>query len=112
MRRSNLNGPGFGETQYQPTEQMLEEENAQLEESLKGKVQALKSMSIDIGTEVRHQNKMISGMDDDFDKTGNFLEATMGRLKRLTRAGHWKLWLYLLLFAFFVIIMCWLIIRF
>ena len=41
--------PGNGDSQYQgqyqPTAEMLEDENARLEESLKGKVQALKSVS-------------------------------------------------------------------
>nr|KAG5693869.1 hypothetical protein BaRGS_009925 [Batillaria attramentaria] len=117
MRRSNLVNNGYGmdgqyQGQYQPTAEMLEEENAQLEETLSSKVKALKSMTIDIGHEVRTQNNMLKSMDEDFDKSGNFLEATMGRLKRLTQAGHYKLWLYLLLFTFFVFFMCWLIIRF
>lgn len=105
-------GNGDSQTQYQPTAEMLEEENTRLEESLKGKVQTLKSMSIDMGAEVRNQNKMLKDMDEDFDKTGNFLTATMDRLKRLTRSGHFKIWIYLLLFIFFVLFMCWVIIRF
>ncbi|XP_076471676.1 BET1 homolog [Babylonia areolata] len=116
MRRSNMNQPGYGngqhQGQYQPTADMLEEENSHLTEALRGKVQALKSMSIDIGTEVKEQNKVLNAMDEDFDKSGNFLQATMDRLKRLTRAGHYKLWIYLLLFVFFVFFMCWVIIRF
>ncbi|KAL8572783.1 hypothetical protein ACOMHN_024959 [Nucella lapillus] len=127
MRRSNMNQPGYagygdgqypgqgqgqGQGQYQGTADMLEEENSHLAEALRGKVKELKSMSIDIGTEVKEQNKMLNSMDEDFDKSGNFLQATMERLKKLTRSGHYKLWIYLLLFIFFVLFMCWLIIRF
>lgn len=105
-----------GSTQpYQPypnTSQMLEEDNQQLEEELKGKVKALKSLSIDIGVEVREQNKMLGQMDDDFEGSGGLLAKTMGRLKDITKARHWKLWLYVALFAFFVFFMCWIIIRF
>jgi len=97
---------------YQDTSQMLEEENQQLEEAMKGKVKALKSLSIDIGTEVREQNKFLSDMDSDFDNSGGLLGKTMNRLKGLTKAGHWKIWLYVAAFAFFVFFMCWVIVRF
>jgi len=97
---------------YQDTNQMLEEESRQMEDELKGKVNALKSLSIDIGTEVREQNKFLNQMDGDFDASGGLLGKTMGRLKELSRAGHWKMWLYIGLFAFFVFFMCWVIVRF
>lgn len=41
---------------------LLEDENERLEDELKGKIHALKSLSIDIGTEVRYQDKMLRGM--------------------------------------------------
>ncbi|KAK3795979.1 hypothetical protein RRG08_042972 [Elysia crispata] len=111
MRRSYManQGGGYG---YQDTSQMLEEENQQQEDELKGKVKALKSLSIDIGFEVKEQNKMLTKMDDDFESSGGLLGKTMGRLKAITNAGHWKLWLYIALFALFVFFMCWVIIRF
>lgn len=112
MTNSGYGPENHGQMSYQPTAAMLEEENTQLENALSGKVKVLKSLTIDMGNEVRHQNKMLKGMDEDFDKSGNFLEATMGRLKRLTQAGHYKLWIYLLLFTFFVFFVCWLIVRF
>jgi len=97
---------------YQDSNQMLEDENKRLEEEMKGKVKALKSLSIDIGTEVREQNKFLNEMDSDFDSSSGLLGKTMGRLKALTNAGHWKLWLYVAAFAFFVFFMCWVIVRF
>ncbi|XP_059171265.1 BET1 homolog [Physella acuta] len=110
MRRSYLaNG---NNAQYKDTTQMLEEENEQLENELKGKVKALKSLTIDIGNEVREQNKWLSQVDEDLESSGGLLSKTMGRLKSITNAGHWKIWLYVLLFAFFVFFMCWVIVRF
>ncbi|XP_055900839.1 BET1 homolog [Biomphalaria glabrata] len=110
MRRSYLaNG---GNTSYKDTSQMLEEENEQIENELKGKVKALKSLTIDIGNEVREQNKYLQQMDDNMESSGGLLTKTMGRLKSITNAGHWKLWVYMLLFVFFVFFMCWVIIRF
>ncbi|GFO30407.1 Bet1 homolog [Plakobranchus ocellatus] len=111
MRRSYM-ANSSNSYQYQDTSQMLEEENQQQEDELKGKVKALKSLSIDIGFEVKEQNKMLSKMDEDFESSGGVLGKTMGRLKAITNAGHWKLWLYIAVFALFVFFMCWVIIRF
>ncbi|TRZ22377.1 hypothetical protein HGM15179_004706 [Zosterops borbonicus] len=41
---------------------VYEEENDRLTESLRTKVSAIKSLSIEIGTEVKNQNKMLSEM--------------------------------------------------
>lgn len=40
----------------------LEEENERMAEELQGKIHALKSLSIDIGTEVKYQHKMLNDM--------------------------------------------------
>ncbi|XP_048367575.1 BET1 homolog [Sphaerodactylus townsendi] len=81
---------------------VYEEENERLTESLRSKVTAIKSLSIEIGTEVKQQNKMLGEMDDDFDSTGGFLGATMGRLKNLSRGSQTKLLCYMMLFSLFV----------
>lgn len=96
---------------YQPTHEMLEHENMQEEELLSKKVHALKSLTIDIGNEVRDQNKFLKGMDDDFDSSSNFLHASMQRLQGITRMGGYKQLWYLLLFCLFVFFICWIIIR-
>lgn len=40
----------------------MEDENERMTEELKDKIHALKSLSIDIGTEVKYQDKMLRGM--------------------------------------------------
>ncbi|KAI5141456.1 Bet1 [Manis pentadactyla] len=50
-----------------------EEENERLTESLRNKVTAIKSLSIEIGHEVKHQNKLLAEMDTQFDSTTGFL---------------------------------------
>lgn len=40
----------------------MEDENERMTEELKDKIYALKSLSIDIGTEVKYQDKMLKGM--------------------------------------------------
>lgn len=107
MRRSQ----GYN---YQPIPQgsaggshdVLEEENERLAEELQGKIGALKSLTIDIGNEVRYQDKLLRGIDDDMDRTGGFLSTTMSRVIRLGRNGHQKYMCYMFLFVlgvFFVL---------
>ncbi|NWR40307.1 BET1 protein, partial [Tachuris rubrigastra] len=67
---------------------VYEEENDRLTESLCMKVSAIKSLSTEIGTEVKKQNKMLSEMENDFDSTGGLLGATMGRLRTLSRGSQ------------------------
>ncbi|XP_070566517.1 BET1 homolog [Ptychodera flava] len=95
---------------YQSNE-MLEEENEHLEDGLHAKVSKLKELTIDIGNEVRAQNKMLGEMDDDFDKSQGLLASTMGRLKRMAAAGHNRYILYLLLFSLFVFFVIWYIVK-
>lgn len=105
---------------YQPLPQapqaagndLIEEENQRLADELQGKVGALKSLTIDIGHEVRYQDKLLRGIDDDMDRTGGFLSNTMNRVVRLGRNGHQKYMLYMFLFALFVFMLLYFVIKF
>ncbi|CAM2105421.1 BET1 homolog [Lepidochelys kempii] len=113
MRRAGL-GEGAPTSNYGYTNSgysVHEEENERLTESLRTKVSAIKSLSIEIGTEVKNQNKMLSDMDSDFDSTGGFLDATIGRLKTLSRGSQTKLLCYMMLFALFVFFVIYWIIK-
>ncbi|KAG8443134.1 hypothetical protein GDO86_011808 [Hymenochirus boettgeri] len=66
------------------------------DESLRQKATALKSLSIDIGNEVKYHNKILGEWDSDFDSTGGLLGATMGRLKILSRGSQTKLICYMM----------------
>ncbi|XP_061111613.1 BET1 homolog [Conger conger] len=81
---------------------VYEEENEHLQEGLRAKVSALKHLSIDIGTEVKDQNKVLQDMDTDFESSGGLLGATMGRLKLLARGSQTRIFCYVFLFALFV----------
>ncbi|XP_043545873.1 BET1 homolog [Chiloscyllium punctatum] len=100
MRRAGLGEgpPAYAGSGYS----VYEEENDKLTEGLREKVTALKTLSIDIGTEVKYHNKLLDEMDTGFESTGGLLGATMGRLKHLSRGSQTKLLCYMMLFAFFV----------
>nr|XP_048292800.1 BET1 homolog isoform X3 [Myodes glareolus] len=83
MRRAGLGdgaAPGsYGNYGYASSGyNACEEENDRLTESLRSKVDAIKSLSIEIGHEVRNQNKLLSEMDSQFDSTTGFLGSRMG----------------------------------
>lgn len=113
MRRAHIDhahGSANANGQYGNTQtQMIEDENQELEDSLSKKVNVLKFFAIDIGNEVREQNKMLNNMDDDFDKSGGFLGATMKRVQMMARAGHNRYIFYLLAFCLLVFFVCWII---
>uniref|UniRef100_T1IH28 BET1 homolog n=1 Tax=Strigamia maritima TaxID=126957 RepID=T1IH28_STRMM len=108
MRRLHSNGY----PQPVHTTPEVEQENEQMVEGLKHKITALKSLSIDIGNEVRTQNQMLSDMDNDFDTGSGFLNSTMGRLHRMTKAGHNRYILYLILFSLFVFFIIYILMKF
>lgn len=91
---------------------MLEDENQRLTEELQGKIGALKSLTIDIGHEVRYQDKLLRGLDDDMDRTGGFLGNTMARVVRLGKGGHQKYMCYMFLFALGIFMLLYFIIKF
>ncbi|XP_006207692.1 BET1 homolog [Camelus dromedarius] len=88
-----------------------EEENERLTESLRSKVNAIKSLSIEIGHEVKHQNKLLAEMDSQFDSTTGFLGRTMGKLKILSKGSQTKLLCYMMLFSLFVFFVIYWIIK-
>ncbi|XP_065901903.1 BET1 homolog [Dysidea avara] len=88
------------------THEMIENENDHLVNALSGKVAALKSLSIDIGDEVRSQNTILRDMDSDFDNTGGLLGSSMKRVKNMAKAGHNRWMCYMILFivlVFFIV---------
>lgn len=91
---------------------ILEDENQRLAEELQGKIGALKSLTIDIGHEVRYQDKLLRGIDDDMDRTGGFLSNTMTRVIRLGKGGHQKYMFYMFLFALFIFLLLYFVIKF
>uniref|UniRef100_A0A069DNY0 BET1 homolog n=1 Tax=Panstrongylus megistus TaxID=65343 RepID=A0A069DNY0_9HEMI len=98
--------------QYEAAGGSLEEDNDSMTENLKDKITALKSLSIDIGAEVKYQDRMLRDMDDDFDKTGGFLGNTIARVLRLSKGSHNYYILYLFLFSILVFFVLYIVLKF
>ncbi|ALC45162.1 Bet1 [Drosophila busckii] len=115
MRRNNY--PYQPLNQQQPAgssgHDALEAENERAAEELQQKIGALKSLTIDIGNEVRYQDKLLRGIDDDMDRTSGFLGNTMTRVVRLAKQGGGpKQMCYMFLFVLFVFVLLWVTLKF
>lgn len=100
---------------YEPLPQNsneIEEENDRMTNDLQEKIGVLKSLSIDIGNEVKYQDKLLRDVDDDMDRTGGFLGTTMNKVLRLSRGSHNYYILYLFLFSIFVFFILYLVLKF
>lgn len=85
----------------------VEEENSKAEDELKGKIGALKSLSIDIGAEVREHNRLLKDVDDGFDSTLANLTNSIGKVLRLAKSGSRYHMFYVFLFCLFVFFVLW-----
>ena len=81
-------------------------------DEIRAKVSLLKSLTLDIGEEVRSQNKEFASVDNDFDSVWGKLSNSMSRVKALQSARHGRLYMYLILFSLFVFFIVYVMIRF
>ncbi|XP_023013981.1 blocked early in transport 1 [Leptinotarsa decemlineata] len=109
MRRAH------GGNYYQPLSQdsnEIEDENNRMTQELQEKIGVLKSLSIDIGNEVKYQDRLLGDVDDDMDRTSGFLGTTMKKVLRLSRGSHNYYILYMFLFSIIVFFILYLVIKF
>lgn len=111
MRRSH-GGHYYDPLPTQYDGDALEEANEQMTTQLKDKIHALKSLSIDIGQEVKYQDKVLRELDDDFERTGGFMGNTINRVLRLAKGGHNYYIIYLFLFSIVVFFILYIVIKF
>ncbi|CAG9864860.1 unnamed protein product [Phyllotreta striolata] len=100
---------------YEPLPQNsneIEDENDRMTNELQEKIGALKSLTIDIGNEVKYQDRMLRDVDDDLEKTGGFLGTTMNKVLRLSKGGHNYIIVYLFLFSIVVFFILYFVIKF
>jgi len=104
MRRTNI-GTGNGNL-------IIDEQNENLINQLHEQTNALKSLSIHIGEEVRCQNNFLqTSFMHDVDKVDGVLKLSMTKLGHLAKHNPSKFILYLIMFAFLIFFLCWVIIK-
>ncbi|XP_020280216.1 BET1 homolog [Pseudomyrmex gracilis] len=112
MRRAHSSGYGYEPLPSTSTGNVIEDENERMTDELRDKIHALKSLSIDIGTEVKYQDKLLHDMDEDFERTDSSLTNSVARVLRLAKAGHNRYILYLFLFSIAVFFVLWIVLKF
>ena len=85
----------------------LEEDNEHAESELASKITGLKSLSIQIGEEVREHNRLLKDVDDEFDSTFGQLQHNIQRVIKLVKSGSRYYMFYLFLFILFVVFVIW-----
>mmetsp|Transcript_15187 Transcript_15187/g.26030 ORF Transcript_15187/g.26030 Transcript_15187/m.26030 type:complete len:130 (+) Transcript_15187:66-455(+) len=90
---------------YTASEDLLEQENERHVSDLQSKIGLLKSLTIDIGNEVRDQNRMLDNMDNEFGSAENLLKGTMQRLNKMIKSKSGRHMCYLMLFVVFVVVL-------
>ncbi|KAI1280771.1 BET1 -like protein [Halotydeus destructor] len=89
----------------------VENENDQLVNGLRNKVGTLRSLTLDMGDEIKSQNSILGDMDSEFDSVWGKLSSSMSRVTRLAKAGHNRYILYLIGFSFFVFFVIYVIMK-
>lgn len=80
---------------------LLDRNNAMIEE-IQQSVDQLRDISVEIGDVAKRQNRMLDGMDDDMQGTGQRLGAAVSRVYALVSTGGGRSMCYLVLFSFAV----------
>ncbi|CAO1406930.1 unnamed protein product [Diamesa serratosioi] len=88
----------------------LEAENERMANDLKDKIGALKSLTIDIGHEVRYQDKILNELDDDMGRTSGFMGNTISRVTRLAKQGRGYT-CYMIIFALVVFLLLYFVLK-
>ncbi|CAG2106843.1 unnamed protein product [Medioppia subpectinata] len=102
------NGNGFSGTSGADE---METQNNDLVDGLRSKVGALKSLTLDMGEEIKDQNLYLKDMDNTFDSSWGLLSSSLNRVKRIANSGQNRHILYLFLFAFFVFFIIYVIMK-
>ncbi|EIW66534.1 hypothetical protein TREMEDRAFT_70113 [Tremella mesenterica DSM 1558] len=94
---------------YGGTAHDIEGQNDDRLEGLLGKVKVLKDITVGIGEQVRDGNRELSGMNDAFASTTNFLGGTLKRMNTMAKrqGGNWCWFMAFLLFVMWIFIMLW-----
>ncbi|XP_053418109.1 BET1-like protein isoform X1 [Nycticebus coucang] len=69
-------------------EEILDQENKRMADSLASKVTRLKSLALDIDRDAEDQNRYLDGMDSDFTSMTSLLTGSVKRFSTMARSGR------------------------
>ncbi|CAF1064145.1 unnamed protein product [Adineta ricciae] len=89
----------------------IEEQNEARTELLNSKVNQLKHLAVQISEETQFQNKYLKELNSHMDHTDSLIGQARRRVILLARSGSWKIYLYLILFALFIFLVIYFLIK-
>jgi predicted RNA-binding protein with EMAP domain len=89
----------------------IEEQNEARTELLNSKVNQLKHLAVQMGEETKYQNKYLKELNDNMENTNSLVGQARRRVMLLARSGSWKIYFYLFLFALFVFLVIYFLIK-
>ena len=111
MHRNNYQNSSYKNgqlTRNHLNTQNVEQDNEIQADELRDKVASLKSLTIEIGNEVREHNKFLDTLGDDLEKSRGLLGAAFSKLGFISRKGYKQSNIcYLLMFCFVVFWIMW-----
>lgn len=93
------------------SERMMESQNDALTARLAEKVGILKQISLDIGVEVKEQNRMLENVDHDMAHSQSMMGKTLQSLQHMVNTGGSKHMCYLVLFIFAIFLLVYWLVR-
>lgn len=114
MRRSKPSAsaqlPVYNQKALYPS---IDTENDEMTDALQTKVHSLKSLTIEIESELRAQNELLLDAGNDFLSGEGFLANAINKVRNISQIRyHRYLVYYLLLFIFFVMSLLWILLKF
>ena len=88
------------------SQSLFEQQNNALADTLHSKVSQLKQLSIAIGDEVAHQNRMLGELDEEMSGAGSGMKGVVGRLGGMLAGGgsQHMCWLVAFICAIFFVV--------
>lgn len=90
---------------------IMENQNNDRISELSDQVARLKGLTIDIGNEVRDQNRLLDNMGDGFTNVGDMLTGSLARIGTMLESGGAKHMCYLVGFVVFVMVFLYWLVR-
>ena len=109
--RRSAPSSGRGMSSHETNANIMENQNNDRISELSDQVARLKGLTIDIGNEVRDQNRLLDNMGDGFTNVGDMLTGSLARIGTMLESGGAKHMCYLVGFVVFVMVFLYWLVR-
>ncbi|KAL3791109.1 hypothetical protein HJC23_012094 [Cyclotella cryptica] len=109
--RRSAPSSGRGMSSHETNANIMESQNNDRIAELSEQVARLKGLTVDIGNEVRDQNRLLDNMGEGFSSVGDMLSGSLMRIGTMLESGGAKHMCYLVGFVVFVMVFLYWLVR-